>query len=163
MPSIRSDIVDLYIFRRAADAPPAPSAIELLQLLRAGGLAAGAWHPVMGHIHEGETSIACVLREMREEVGLVPGDHNLLGLWGLEQIHPFFVPQWDAVVLSPRFCAEVAPAWQPTLNQEHSSFRWTAAADAHRTFLWPGQLAAVLEIMHMLGNPHLLNALRVDC
>jgi ADP-ribose pyrophosphatase YjhB (NUDIX family) len=173
MPKIRSDIVDVYIFRRgdgeaASHEPP----VELLQLCRSSesenhgseSLASiPPWHPVMGHVREGETALACALREMAEEVGLLAEDAALFGMWSLEQVHPFFVPQWDAIVMSPRFAAEVSREWRPILSAEHTRFRWVHAHQAGRYFTWPGQLAAVREITTELlrpGSP-LVEALRV--
>lgn len=164
MPLIRTDIVDVYIFRRSAPAGTgADTSIEFLQLLRTGGPAAGAWHPVMGHIEGGESATACAQRELAEEVGLQSGDAHLIGLWSLEQVHPYYVPQWDAIVMSPRFAAEVSQNWSPKLNAEHSRFRWVQAIDADRHFIWPGQHAAIREITRDLLRPGslLLESLRI--
>jgi 8-oxo-dGTP pyrophosphatase MutT (NUDIX family) len=178
-PRIRSDVIDVYIFQRSAR-PPAKLAVAstpprssmdselgsssrsgpqvyLLQLLRAGAPLANTWHPVMGHVEAGETAAACAWRELREELGLGSADEGLLGLWALEQVHPFFIAELDAVVLSPRFAAEVAPGWVPTLNAEHSDFRWVAAGDAGKLFMWPGQHAACREIVdHLLPESSLM-------
>ncbi len=157
-PAVRTDIIDVYIFRRArrrpdpldpVQAPPpfdAPG-IEFLQLLRAGAPLANTWHPIMGHIEPGETAAACALRELSEEVGLADDSPDLLGLWALEQIHPFFVAAIDAIVLSPRFAAEVPPTWEPTLNPEHTAARWVHQQDITTSFMWPGQWAACREIL----------------
>ena len=151
MPTLRCDIIDVYLFRRRPGA-------EFLQVLRAADSKhmPATWHPVMGHVEAGETAVACALRELDEEVGLREGDPSCLGLWALEQVHPFFLAASDEVVLSPRFAGEVAPAWRPRLNREHTSFRWVAAADVGQSFLWPGQRAAIAEITACLlrdGSP----------
>jgi dATP pyrophosphohydrolase len=146
MPTIRADIVDVYIFRQRAT-------VELLQLLRApepGSVMSETWHPVMGHIESGETAVDCAKRELREEVGLAPGDATLLGLWALEQVHPFYIARTDIIVMSPRFAAEVRADWEPRLNHEHTAARWIREAEAERSFMWPGQIAAVREILTSL-------------
>jgi 8-oxo-dGTP pyrophosphatase MutT (NUDIX family) len=145
MPTLRCDIIDVYIFRRGAGA-------EFLQLLRAADSKhmPATWHPVMGHVEAGETAVACAVRELDEEVGLREGDPAWLGLWALEEVHPFFLTASDEVVLSPRFAAEVATGWRPRLNREHTSFRWVAAGDVDQTFMWPGQRAAIAEIVQSL-------------
>jgi 8-oxo-dGTP pyrophosphatase MutT (NUDIX family) len=177
MPIIRCDIVDVYIFRRDGQAGHSghhEQPIELLQLYRS---SAGdehgepcdvltnipPWQPVMGHVRDGESAVACALRELSEEVCLLERQAEWLGFWSLEQVHPYFVPQWDAIVMSPRFAAEVTREWRPVLSAEHTLFRWVHAHQARRYFTWPGQLAAVREITTELlrpGSP-LVEALRV--
>jgi dATP pyrophosphohydrolase len=141
-------------------APSPRPDIHILQLLRCGPPLADTWHPVMGHIEAGETAAACAWRELNEEVGLTPTDPALRGLWALEQVHPFFIAELDAIILSPRFAAEVAPGWSPTLNAEHFQHRWVAAADIHTMFMWPGQKSACREIAeHLLPEPSLMRDL----
>lgn len=172
---VRSDIVDVYIFQRSAK-PPAQTVVSdairnvhatrmdsdspsdfprpyiyFLQLLRVGAPMADTWHPIMGHMEAGETAVQCMRRELGEEVGLVAASGvgvggALLGLWALEQVHPFFIAEIDSIVMSPRFAAEVSPNWTPRLNGEHSAFRWVHQRDVGRLFMWPGQKAACREI-----------------
>jgi 8-oxo-dGTP pyrophosphatase MutT (NUDIX family) len=139
---VRSDVVDVYPFRRVAHA----GGVEFLQLLRATEPLLNTWHPVMGHMHEGETAVRTALRELGEEVGLKRGDPGLVRMWALEQVHPFFIAGLNCIVLSPRFVVEVAAGWEPVLNEEHSALRWVRGDEPHR-FVWPGQRAAVAEVM----------------
>jgi dATP pyrophosphohydrolase len=182
-PRIRSDVIDVYVFQRAAK-PPRPvvgaSAVSsswggttpdtgadlshrvyFLQLQRTRDPLGGTWQPIMGHCEKGETAVQCALREMAEEVGLSRGDSALRGVWALEQVHPFFIAELDAIVMSPRFAVEVAgggAGWTPRLNDEHAAYRWVHARDAMRAsgsggegaFMWPGQRAAAREIVESL-------------
>lgn len=150
-PPIRSDIVDVYIFRatRASD----PTSIEFLQLLRAGDPLGDTWQPVMGHVEAGETAANCARRELVEEAGLRAGDSAWLGLWALEQTHPYYVAAIDSIVISPRFAARVDPAWTPVLNGEHRDLRWVAAGDVDAQFFWPGQKLACREIVNEIMRP----------
>jgi len=147
---VRSDIVDVFIFRRRRGAD---STLEFLQLLRTAEPMGGTWHPVMGHIEAGETATDCAVRELREEVGLSLSDASLLRLFALEQVHPYFIPQINTIVLSPRFAAEVDANWSPTLNDEHSAVRWIAVSDVPAHFMWPGQIAACREIIDLVAMP----------
>lgn len=153
-PRVRTDIVDVYVFRRfpGESLSKVEPYVEVLQVLRATEPLAATWQPVMGHIEAGETAVACARRELSEEVGLSDGP-ALVGLWALEQVHPFFVAELDAVVMSPRLAAEVTGTWQPRLNGEHGGSRWIASHQAHRYFMWPGQVAAVREITEWLLKP----------
>jgi len=146
-PAIRADIVDVYIVRRAAPGP------EFLQLLRAKSPLEQTWQPVMGHCETGESAQTCAIRELREEVGLSLTDPAMLGLWAMEQVHPFYLAALDCIVMSPRFLAEVDKAWSPVLNHEHSAHRWVPAGHVGRMFMWPGQRAAIREAMEeILGE-----------
>lgn len=152
MTKIRTDVIDAYLFRRTAK-------IELLQLRRVDPPLSGTWQPVMGHTETGESAVVCMQRETAEETGLAPAD--ALGVWSLEQIHPFFLAERDEIVMSPRFAVEVGPAWEPTLNDEHDAHRWVPIAEATKHFLWPGQHAAIAEIRSMLRTPARADALRL--
>lgn len=149
MPSIRADVVDVYIFRRATDT------VEFLQLLRADDPLRDTWHPIMGHVNEGETAVQTALRELHEEVGLLPADPSFLNMWALEQTHPFYLARLDCICLSPRFTIEVARSWQPRLNEEHSAARWSSAP---ASFVWPGQRAAAREVLESILAPDSLAA-----
>ena len=129
--------------------------VYFLQLKRTREPLGGTWHPVMGHAEKGETAVQCAWRELSEEVGLRKGDAALRGVWALEQVHPFFIAELDAIVMSPRFAVEVSPDWTPRLNDEHAGHRWVHSRDAMRAsgegaFMWPGQRAAAREILESL-------------
>ena len=144
-PKLRTDVVDAYVVRCGPGAGPGA---ELLQLRRAKEPLLGAWHPVMGHIEQGETAVEAVYRELSEETGLARDAAR--AVWALEQVHPFFLPGSDEIMLSPRFAVEVEADWEPSLNDEHDAARWIGLHHAERSFLWPGQHAAIAEIRSIL-------------
>lgn len=165
MPTIRSDLIDAYIFRRSigrttGDRTAGEPTIELLQLRRTDEPMRGTWQPVMGHIEKNETAVSGMWREVAEETGLSRAE--AISAWALEQVHPFFMASRDEIMLSPRFAVEVHPEWQPTLNAEHDAHRWTLASEAREHFYWPGQHAAIAELLDMLAaEPPRLAALRL--
>ncbi|MBL8764844.1 MAG: NUDIX domain-containing protein [Phycisphaerae bacterium] len=157
---LRADIIDVYVFRRGVPSERDTDGrlqTEFLQLLRRGAPLDGTWQPVMGHVERGESSVACALRELREEVGLAHADPRFLGLYALEQVHPFYLAAIDSIVLSPRFCAEVSRDWAPRLNDEHSDHRWVVQGDAPLRFMWPGQVASCRELIQHVLRPQSLS------
>lgn len=180
-PRVRTDVVDVYIFRRTPAPEKKPnlpyqedpgwpkpkSALmqtEFLQLLRADEPLKDTWHPVMGHVHDGESALQCALRELREELELLPRDPRILGLWALEQVHPFYISAINTIVMSPRFCCQVIPTFTPALNSEHSRFRWVSEREIDTMFMWPGQKACCREILREIIDDASLSrdALRVE-
>jgi dihydroneopterin triphosphate diphosphatase len=151
-PVVRTDIVDVYVFRRWPDLAMSRTEphVEFLQLFRINDPLISTWQPVMGHVEEGESATECALREVAEEVGLSEGAAGFVGMWALEQVHPYYIAELDSIIMSPRFAVEVTGTWRPTLNGEHGSERWIPAHQANRYFMWPGQLAAVREVIALL-------------
>ena len=165
-PRIRADVVDVYIVRAAKPvirlddegtdgSGPGLMDLELLQLLRTKPPLHGTWQPVMGHIEQGETAVQAAVREMLEEVNLAPASPHFGGMWALEQVHPFYIPQIDCIVMSPRFVVMVDRAWEPRLNSEHGDARWVSSRGAAAEFMWPGQHAAITELRGLLHPGHL--------
>lgn len=144
---IRSDIVDVYLFRIGDT-----GGVEFLQLRRTRDPMRGAWHPVMGHMRPGESAVACAVREVGEEVGLDARGSEVIGIWQLEQVRPFFLAASDTIVLSPRLALRVAAGWTPRLNDEHDGARWVAIADIDESFCWPGQRECCREIVAEIIN-----------
>ncbi|MEO1129332.1 MAG: NUDIX domain-containing protein [Planctomycetota bacterium] len=149
-PRVRTDIVDVYVFRARSGAGE-DADIDLLQLHRASDPLGATWQPIMGHIESGETAVTTAVRELAEEVGLTPTGDAFRGMWALEQVHPFYLAALDCIVMSPRFAVEVAPGWEPTLDHEHDDARWItwplhAGMPASDFFMWPGQRAAIAEL-----------------
>jgi 8-oxo-dGTP pyrophosphatase MutT (NUDIX family) len=168
-PTIRTDIVEIYVFRRASPAMVGAGqqqgvlAVEFLQLRRAKGLMVGGWHPVMGHVEVGETAAQTALREMAEETRYAPG-RGLTGFWQLELVNNYYIASIDAVILSPGFAAEVAPGMEPTIDDAHDGVRWVARDQADRSFLWPGQRRAVDHVVSDIlpaGSP-MAKLLRIE-
>ena len=147
-PAIRSDIVEVYVFRRGASVGVSKAGItgvEFLQVRRVAPPAAGSWQPVMGHVEATETAAQAAQRELREETGYRPG-HGLLALWQLELVNTFYLAARDVVMMCPGFAVEVAAGLEPRLDETHDAARWIRRDAADRAFLWPGQRRAIEHI-----------------
>ena len=146
MVRVRTDIIDAYIFRRSA------RRVEMLQLRRTTSPLQGTWQPVMGHARRGESAVKCLWRELREETGLTRRSAGFVRAWALSQVHPYYLADLDAIVISPCFAVEVSRGWAPRLNAEHDDARWVEARRPERSFMWPGQILAVRELVGSLGR-----------
>ena len=149
-PQIRTDIVEVYVFR-CSGVHARVAGVEFLQLRRAQGALAGTWQPVMGHVEAGETAVQAALRELKEETGWEPGS-GLQRFWQLESVNVYFLATHDAVMLSPGFAALVGADAQPRLDDSHDAARWVARDHADGQFLWPGQRAAVGQIVNDIAT-----------
>ena len=170
-PVIRSDIVEVYVFRRTRPTGAMGDRVEFLQGRRAKGHLKGTWQPVMGHVEEGETATAAALRELAEEAGysLAPGKPRgdgtgglsdahktiggLIGLWQLENLNTYFLASIDTIVMGPGFAAEVTPGLDPVMDDSHDAFRWVPRDNADRHFIWPGQRQAVEQVIRDVLDP----------
>lgn len=169
-PTIRTDIVDVYVFRISGGGC---AGVEFLQARRAKGKMTGTWQPVMGHVKAGETAVQTALRELAQETQYQP-NAGLIGMWQLESVNTFFLASEDCVVMAPCFAAQVNARIEPQLNDEHDAFRWVKRDHVDRVFVWPGQRVAIDQIVRDVlpsiasGDPDravdrsIAQALRID-
>lgn len=144
--SVRTDIVDVYVFRLCGVGAGRDGVVEFLHLRRKTGKMSGTWQPVMGHVEEGETSVRTALRELAEETGYAPGK-GLAAVWQLESVNGYFLAAEDCVMLCPCFAVQVQAGIDPVLDAAHDGFRWVRRDRVDREFVWPGQRAAIEQIV----------------
>lgn len=163
-PELRTDMVLVYVFRRAHET----GEVSLLQVRRTREPFAGTWQTVAGSIERGERAVAAAARELREEIALDVRTPACLGFWRLDRVRPFYMPAFkgsarDAVILAPSFAAEAAPSWSARLNDEHDASRWVGASEVRASFMWPGQVEAIGEVLGWLAEATPARAhLRID-
>ena len=130
MPEIRSEIIEMYIFRRNADA----TEYLLLQRTREDCLYPCMWQIITGTLEDRETAVQCALRELNEETGL-----KYKRLWAVPATDSFYDYQRDIVQVMPVFAAEVDREAEPKLSREHQMFEWLPFDNAREKLVWPGQ------------------------
>jgi 8-oxo-dGTP pyrophosphatase MutT (NUDIX family) len=142
---IRYNMVSCYVARPTADG----AAHEFLQLRRRkDDFMGGTWQAIYGQSEGGETPVAAVLRELKEEAGLVPAE-----LYRLDQVSVFYVASTDTMWHCIPFCAIVTRQQPVVLNDEHDDHRWVHVADAERFFMWKDNRDAIRDIAdHILTD-----------
>jgi dATP pyrophosphohydrolase len=95
----------------------------------------GYWHTIAGKVEEGEESPAAAIRELREETGL-----EVEGLADLGEF-AYVRENWEEApglrVHVKAFLVDVAPGWEPVLNEEHDEYRWLPRDEAAELLFWP--------------------------
>jgi 8-oxo-dGTP pyrophosphatase MutT (NUDIX family) len=145
--NIRLDMICCFVLRQS----PSGTGYEHLQLLRAkDDFMGGTWQPISGTIEPGETAVAATLRELREEVGLVPAE-----FYKLSHVDVFLIAQDDTLWHRIAFCALVDRDARVILNDEHEDFRWIPDLNAEANFMWPGEKTSIAEIRSDILNESL--------
>ena len=111
------------------------------------------WHVVAGVVEPDESFAEAAARELLEETGL----HAALADLAMPQTYA--VPEMLRHEYGPgilevtigNFSVEVAPAWEPTLNEEHDRYRWCGLSEATLLEHWP----ETMEILGALVAPKL--------
>ncbi|MGY4042780.1 NUDIX hydrolase [Aeromonas hydrophila] len=113
---------------------------RLLMMKRVKG---GFWCHVAGTVEAGETGWQTIVREFREETGIVV--HELYNGQYLEQ---FYEDATNTVCLVPVFVVYCPPTQAVTLNHEHTEYRWCTLAEAKALAGFPGQQTLYDHLWH---------------
>ena len=123
---------------------------RLLMMKRVKG---GFWCHVAGTVEAGETGWQTIVREFREETGIVV--HELYNGQYLEQ---FYEHATNTACLVPVFVVYCPPTQAVTLNHEHTEYRWCSLTEAKTLAGFPGQQALYDHLWHYFveNNPSAL-------
>lgn len=138
MPKVESLYIEVCVFKFEASKP------KYLILHRSidEPVYPGIFQFITGKIEKGETSTQAALREMYEEIKLLPKN-----FWSVPFVNSFYVQKIDIVNFSPLFLAEVQENMLPILSAEHQSFQWLGFHEAYKLLTWQNQRKA-LEVIH---------------
>jgi dihydroneopterin triphosphate diphosphatase len=141
MPSIVSDIIDAYLFRRAN------ARVQFLVLRRKPELPMGdTWQAVHGKIEAGETALDAVKRETQQRTGLLP-----IRLYSADYIGQFYDHESDTIVLAPTFAVQVAPRAKPNVSAEYVDYAWCDLEETTARLMWTSQRWAVRHIYDVIA------------
>lgn len=138
MPAIVCNIIEVCVFKFENKEP----LYLMLRRSRTDTLYPDAWQIVTGSIETGETAVQGALRELQEETGYIP-----VKFWAVPHVNTFYSAQYDTINHTVVFAAQVDPAVEIVLSQEHSQYGWYTVDHAKAKSVWPGQVHA-LDIIH---------------
>jgi len=128
---------------------------EALLLRRRTAPFAGEWFPVEGRLRADEPPLAAILREIREETGLVP-----LRLYR-DVLEPQIVPSRGYDVHLSVFVGFVSANATVVLNHEHSHCEWLSLDAAITRVPLPAQRATLQRVQSAFVAVHPAESLRV--
>jgi 8-oxo-dGTP pyrophosphatase MutT (NUDIX family) len=132
--------VDVFVLREHRDGP------WVLLLCRGPGTrSTGAWEVVHGRIEAGETPADAAVREVSEETGL-----QVERLYSVTT-QAFYVAREGRVFVAIVFAAFVGPG-EVRLGQEHERAEWLSATLAAERMTWPRSVAALGDVMRLVGT-----------
>ena len=131
----------------AAIVRPTAAGWELLSARRTEPpVVAGKWEFPGGKIEDGETQEACVLREIKEELGIDVVLHErvegpLHGFWPLTERIAFAL--WIVTVV---------PGQEPEILEDHDAIEWLPAHDLFRVEWVPADVPLVRQLSGLLAD-----------
>ncbi len=144
MPSIVSDIVDVYVFRRLN------ARVQFLLLQRRTNVPLGnTWQSFHTQIQGPESTIAAARRAVTELAGL-----NISEVYSADYINEFYDDARDVVVLAPVLAVNVSPQAPITLGAELREAAWWDTNQAVARLPFAGQRWAVRHIDEIMSVGH---------
>lgn len=99
----------------------------------------GHWNVVAGQVEEGETFAEAAVRELAEEASLAAPllDLELRQDYAVEPAFQHLYARNEYTVTVAAFAVQAPDEWEPTLNHEHSEYRWCTFDEALALLYWP--------------------------
>jgi dATP pyrophosphohydrolase len=148
-----SYMIEAHIFRENE------KGIEFLLLKRSDqDIYPGVWQMVTGSVIRGEKGYEAVVREIKEETGLIPEK-----LWVVPNVNSFYSKRRDHLCMVPVFAALVNNKSEINISVEHTEFKWVDKNTAKNLLAWVGQRKSVDIIYDYFSNEiNFLNFEEID-
>ena len=113
----------------------------------------GRWNVAAGQIEEGESFAAGAARELLEEAQLAAPliDLHVRETYEVEPQYRRLYAPGEYTVTVASYAAEAPAGWEPTLNHEHSEYRWCSLEDGLALLYWPEARTALRALALRLG------------
>jgi len=139
-------LIDAYIYRESS------KNIEFLILQRAKNkIYAGQWRMVGGKVKENEDYADAALREIQEEIHLTPSF-----FWVVPSVNTFFEAKTNQILHIPAFAAKAPDSFSPTLDDEHTQYKWISVSQISTHIFWPEQQRLMKMIATLVQNGHVV-------
>ena len=116
------------------------NAMKMLMLKRS---REGYWSHVSGTIEDAETAPQAIVREFREETGVV-----VVALYSADYIDQFYVIDKSCIMVVPVFVAMLEPEARISLNEEHVAYQWCSLPEAKSLAEFPNQRSMYDHVWH---------------
>jgi dATP pyrophosphohydrolase len=142
LPTLISDAVDAYVFRRLN------ARLQFLLLQRrADAPFANAWQGIHARVEPQETALAAADRSLAEATGL-----SAAIAYSADYVNQIFDHTRDAIVLIPVFAFEVEPHVVIAPGADFLAYEWCDRDEAIARLLWSGQKWSVRHIDDVIGS-----------
>jgi dihydroneopterin triphosphate diphosphatase len=141
LPSLISDAVDAYVFRRLN------ARLQFLLMQRRADAPLGSsWQAIHARVGPEETAIIAAERALTESTGLVART-----IYSADYVNQIFDHARDAVVLIPVFAFEVEAQSGIAPGPDFLGYEWCEREEATARLLWAGQRWSVRHIDDVIG------------
>lgn len=149
MPQIVTNYIELHICRKTDQGDK----FLLLKRSDKAKIYPGIWQMITGTIESHEHTRDTLIRELKEETGLVPQK-----ILSIPRVNTFYLAIADKICMSPVFLT-IVDKEDIVISDEHTEFRWATYTEAKDLIHWPNQVDSLEMIRKYLDDKELFGKL----